>query len=100
MDIRFHIPKDQIIPTDLILKADDVMAKYCRIKGGFIFDVYTGDAEKARDIVQAVVRQMIVDHDESQHGVTWETVSLNEISNASWVGCHSYAWTYRVRDSY
>ena len=100
MDIRFHIPKDQIIPTDLMLKVDDIMVRYCKIQGGFVFDVFTYDVEEARDIVQAVVKQMIVDHDESQHGVTWETVSLIQVSNASWIGCHSFAWIYRVRDSY
>ncbi len=97
--IRFWRPSDELIPTDLWLMVGDVKVRYGRIDKGFSFEVYESDAEKAKEIVDAIIEQMLIDHDESQHGVSWRTVSLEEIESG-WDGCHIYDWHYRVRDSY
>ena len=97
--ISFYKPSDELIPTDLWLLVGSVKVKYERIFHGFKFEVYESDDEKANGIVNEIVRQMLIDHDESQHGVSWRTVSLKEVQSA-WNGCHIYEWCYRVRDSY
>lgn len=97
--IRFWKPSDELIPTDLWLMVGDVKVKYGRIFRGFRFEVYESDAEKAKEIVDKIVEQMLIDHDESQHGVSWRTISLEDIGLA-WDGCYVYEWHYRVRDSY
>ena len=97
--ISFHIPHGELIPTDLWLTVGSVKVRYERIFHGFKFEVYESDAEKAKGIVDEIVRQMLIDHDESEHGVSWRTVSLEEVQSA-WTECHVYEWCYRVRDSY
>ena len=97
--ICFYIPSDQLIPTDLRLLVGDVKVKYSRIQYGFVFEVFHPDAEKAKHVVDEIVSQMLFDHDESHHGVTWETVSLEEMEK-TWPISYVYVWHYRVRDSY
>lgn len=99
MIIEFYIPKDETIPTDLRLKVDGIDVYYERIKGGFRFYVYVDSDEKALDIVEAIAGQMISDHDESQHGVSWCTVSM-EVTTDTWGFRRIVDWKYRVRDSY
>lgn len=99
MKIEFYIPKDEKIPTDLRLKVDGIDVCYERIKGGFRFYVYVDSDEKALEIVKAIAEQMIFDHDESQHGVSWRTVSM-EITEDTWGFRRIVDWKYRVRDSY
>ena len=99
MQIYFYIPKDQIIPTVFRLKVDDADVYYEKIENGYRFEVYEQSADKAKAIVDAVIEQIIIDHDESQHGVSWRTVSLEEVeSNTEFT--HIYEWRYRIRDSY
>ena len=99
MKIEFYIPKDEKIPTDLRLKVDGIDVYYERIKGGFRFYVYVDSDEKALGIVKAITEQMIFDHDESQHGVSWCTVSMEVITD-EWGFRRIVDWKYRVRDSY
>ena len=99
MNIEFYIPKDEKIPTDLRLKVDGIDVYYERIKGGFRFYVYVDSDETALEIVKAIAEQMIFDHDESQHGVSWRTVSM-EITEDTWGFRKIVDWKYRVRDSY
>jgi len=99
MNIEFYIPKDEKIPTDLRLKVDGVDVYYERIKGGFRFQIYVGTDEAALEIAKEITQQMIRDHDESQHGVSWQTVSL-EIIEDEWKWRRIVEWKYRVRDSY
>ena len=47
-----------------------------------------------------IIEQMLIDHNESKHGVSWRTVSLEEIGSGWNRGHVIYEWHYRVRDSY
>lgn len=98
MNIEFYIPKDQKIPTEFRLLVDSIHVYYERIRHSYKFTVFTSDESKAEEIVNAVVSQIISDHDESRHGVRWETISLDKIDEG--FGCIMYLWNYRVRDSY
>lgn len=99
MEIKFYIPSDWVVPIDLWLTVDDIKVSYKRIEHGFSFEVYEPDSDKAKAIVDAVIEQMLIDHDETQHGVSWRTVSFEEVENV-WDGSHIYEWRYRIRDSY
>lgn len=98
-DIQFYIPKDQHIPTDLWLTVDHTKVRYQKITNGFQFEIYEGNEEKAKEIVTEIITQMLLDHDEIGHGVSWRTVSIEEVPTV-WCGCHVFDWHYRVRDSY
>lgn len=99
MNIEFYIPKDEKIPTDLRLKVDGVDVYYERIKGGFRFQIYVDTDEAALEIAKEITQQMIWDHDESQHGVSWITVSLELVEDERKFR-RIVEWKYRVRDSY
>ena len=100
-EIRFYIPKDETIPTDLRLDVDGVYVKYERIEGGFTFHVFLDDKEKAMEVVNEIVKRMVWEHDESQHDVSWRTVSLEVVpQNERYKIGTMIEWKYRVRDSY
>lgn len=101
MDIKFYVPSDETIPTDLRLYADGTYVEYFRVNGGFRFYVSEDDEEKAMQIASAIVDQMKHDHDESEHGVSWRTVSLNIVPQDDRFKMGTIIeWKYRVRDSY
>lgn len=100
-NIRFYIPKDITIPTDLLLYVDDTYVEYKRIQHGFQFWIAESDRQKAMDIAKEIAEQMIIEHDESQHGVTWETVSMEVVElDPRYCTGTTINWIYRVRDSY
>lgn len=100
-DIKFYIPSDETIPTDLRLYVGKVYVKYERIKNGFRFFVLLDDEEQAMKVAEEIVQQMILEHDESQHGVSWRTVSLEVVpQDARYKVDTIIDWKYRVRDSY
>ena len=99
MDIKFYIPEDEKIPTVLRLIADGIDVEYEAIPSGFRFYVYVESDEKALEIVQAIAQQMIRDHDESEHGISWRTVSF-EICYDPLIFRRTIDWKYRIRDSY
>ena len=100
-EIKFYIPNDETIPTDLRLYVDDVYVTYERTKGGFTFHILLDDEEKAMEVAKEIVQKMIREHDESQHGVSWRTVSLQVIPQEDRYKIDTVIeWKYRVRDSY
>ena len=100
-EIKFYIPNDETIPTDLRLYVDDVYVTYERTKGGFTFHILLDDEEKAMEVAKEIVQKMIREHDESQHGVSWRTISLQVIPQEDRYKIDTVIeWKYRVRDSY
>lgn len=100
-DIRFYIPKDEVIPTSLQLYVDNIYVRYERIHGGFRFHIFLDDEEKAMEVAKEIVQQMKIDHDESQHGVSWRTISLEIVPQEERYKFNTIIdWKYRVRDSY
>lgn len=100
-EIKFYIPKDLTIPTDLILRVGDTQVNYERIHHGFRFHILEDNEIKAIEIAKLITSRMISEHDESQHGVTWVTVDLKVVPQEERykVGT-DIDWTFRVRDSY
>lgn len=97
-DIKF-VTYGETIPTSLHLKVDDeITVTYGRIEGGFEFAVWDVDADTALEIVNDIVMKIKFEHDEPQHGISWETVSINITRAEAW--CTVIEWKYRVRDSY
>ena len=98
-EIRFYIPGDLTIPTDLRLKVGDIDVEYERIPGGFKFIVFVSDQDVAMAVVERIIIKMKYEHDEPQHGVSWRTVSTTIVSDENDYYT-SIEWKYRVRDSY
>lgn len=99
--IRFHIPKYETIPTSLQLYVDDIHVCYERIHGGFRFHISLDDEEKAMEVAEEIVQKMKHEHDESEHGVSWRTVSLEIVPQEERYKFNTIIdWKYRVRDSY
>lgn len=100
-DIKFYIPKDETIPTDLMLYVDDVYVKYHRIKNGFRFEILLDDETEAMKIAEKIVERMTLEHDEAQHGIFWRTKSLVVIHQEERYKIGTIIdWEYYVRDSY
>ena len=100
-DIKFFVPKSETIPTGLRLYVGDAYVTYTRIEGGFRFLVYLDDEDRAMDVVEKIVRVMLQEHDESEHGVSWRTVSLKVVPQEDRYKIGTMIdWVYRVRDLY
>lgn len=106
-DIRFYIPNGETIPTDLRLYVGDVYVQYERIFAssgyfsGFTFRVALDDEKKAMEIVKEIVQKMMWEHDESRHGVSWRTLSIDIVpQDERYRSGTMIEWKYRVRDSY
>lgn len=100
-DIKFYIPEDETIPTDLRLYVDDVYVVYTRIQGGFRFWISLDDEKKAMEVAEEIAQKMKHEHDESEHGVSWRTVSLEIVPQEERYKFNTIIdWKYRVRDSY
>lgn len=100
-DIRFYIPKNETIPTDLRLYVGDVYVTYERIDNGFAFRILLDDESRAMEIAKKIVSQMKTEHDESQHGVSWRTISLEVVPQDERYKIDTLIeWKFRVRDSY
>lgn len=76
MDIKFFIPDDQTIPTQLRLLVDGVHVYYEKMRNGFYyrFEIYTNDEDKAREIVEECAR--IMSDQSYDHGASWRTVKV------------------------
>lgn len=116
--IQFYIPKSERIPTDLRLcvrrsaekevLVDGVYVTYERIykvglpsESGFLFRISLKDEKEAMRIAEEIAQIMKADHDEAQHGVTWQTVSLAVVPQDERYRIDTLIkWKYRVRDSY
>lgn len=99
--IRFYIPDSLTIPTDLILYVGDTYVSYNRIKGGFRFHILEDDESKAMEIAKQIADRMIIEHDESEHGVTWNTVEFKIVEQEERYKFRTdIDWFYRIRDSY
>lgn len=100
-DIKFYVPESETIPTNLRLYVDDVYMWYERIDGGFRFHINTLDENEALELAKIVIDKMRYEHDESEHGVSWQTVSLDIIPKENIFQIYTIIeWKYHVRDSY
>lgn len=100
-EIKFYIPKNETIPTDLRLCVGDIYVLYERIKSGFRFYIGVEDEDKAIDVAKEITDKMKLEHDESQHGVSWRTISLEVVPQDERHRIDTIVdWIYRVRDSY
>ena len=98
-EIRFYIPGDHTIPTDLRLKVGDIDVEYERIPGGFKFIIDVTDEDIAMAVVQRIINHMKYEHSEPEHGISWRTISVVVTSDTNSIYT-VIEWKYRVRDSY
>lgn len=100
-EIKFYIPKNETIPTDLRLYVGDIYVHYESIKSGFRFHILVDDEDKEIDVAKEITDKMKLEHDESQHGVSWRTISLAVVPQDERYRIDTVVdWIYRVRDSY
>lgn len=100
-EISFYIPSNETIPTELSVYVGDDYVSYGRIENGFRFRTLIKDEDRAMKVVKEIVQTMIREHDDSEHGVSWRTVSLEIVpQNERYRIGTDIDWKYRVRDSY
>lgn len=100
-EIKFYIPEGITIPTELMLLVDGKRVDYERLPRALRFWLYDVDAETALDIVREITDKIRWEHDESQHGVSWVTKSLEIVPQEERYKIGEIVeWKYRVRDSY
>lgn len=103
MEIKFHIPSDQIVPTKLRLIADGLHVYYMQLWDcfGYRFEVFAIPGEKleeerARRIVDEIARVMC--EQSYDHGVSWRIESIKMLADNSGIS-YGYDVKFRVRDA-
>ena len=100
-DIRFYVPKDETIPTDLRLYVGGVYVDYWRTDSGFRFSILLDDENQAMKIAEKIVERMKFEHDEPEHGISWRTKSLFVVHQEERYEIGTIIdWEFYVRDSY
>ena len=74
-DIKF-ITKGYKVPLILELEVDGTNVTYRQDDGAIRFTVWVGDAEKALSIVNEIIKQIKLEHDDAKHGVSWRTLAI------------------------
>lgn len=107
--IEFYIPGNVTIPISMKLKYTD--------ENGHISNVYyertnpdefyfslicenETDIEGKKRIINDVINKIIMEQGEPEHGVTWETVSVDFYDTHLFASDLDAYWTFRIRDSY
>ena len=105
MNIKFYIPNDEMIPTQLRLKVDDkYQVDYSRVPGEFAyeFEIYNmpqNNKGYADEIIDKIVGLMV--SQSYDHGVSWRETGREFIEEFSYCDVSSYKYkvSFRVRDA-
>lgn len=95
-DIKF-VTKGYKVPLILELEVDGTNVTYRQADGAINFTVWVGDAEKALSIVNEIIKQIKLEHDDAKHGVSWRTLAIEITAETDWYTCA--VWKYYVRDA-
>ena len=100
MDIKFHVPKDEIVPTQLRLRVDgDIDVYYGRSpSGGWTFRFFkfqNVSKEMAEAIAETVWKKM--EYQSYDHGVSWRECGVREVKEDEYE--IEITINYRVRDA-
>lgn len=95
-DIKF-ITKGYKVPLILELEVDGINVTYRQDDGAIRFTVWVGDTEKALSIVNEIIKQIKLEHDDTKHEVSWRTLAIEITAETDWYTCA--VWKYYVRDA-
>ena len=95
-DIKF-VTKGYKVPLILELEVDGTNVTYRTDDGTIHFTIWVGDTEKALSIVNEIIKQIKLEHDDAKHGVSWRTLSIEITAETDWYTCVD--WKYYVRDA-
>lgn len=97
-EIKF-VTKGYKIPLVLEVEVDGISVTYDSIKDGIEFSVWTADKNKALEVVNRIVDEIICERSDYKHFVSWRTESLEVVENDDRYGYTFIEWKYYVRDS-
>lgn len=103
-DIKFYIPENQIIPTRLRLKKDEVHIYYEKLndKFGYEFELHEiDDKEQGEEIVKEIANMMCFQS--YDHGQEWRIINIEciEFDDNGFLGKNGkWQVEFRIRDSY
>lgn len=87
------------IPLTLEVEVDGISVTYDSIKGGIEFSVWTANRDKALEVVNRIVDEIIRERSDYKHCVSWRTEKLEVIDTDERYGYTTVEWVYYVRDS-
>ena len=99
-EIKFYIPDDEVIPTQLRLRVDGVDVYYEKLKEPgciayqFEFFRFQISEEKGREIVDRIAH--IMEGQSYDHGASWRIISITPAHTA--LGLR-YVVRFRLRDA-
>lgn len=102
-EIEFYIPKNEIIPTKLRLKKDNIQVVYERCMNDFAyeFNVYElNDEQEGTDLIKEIANQMCLQS--YDHGQEWriKDIELKECEINNLIKHGTWVVSFRIKDSY
>lgn len=101
--IKFYIPDNEIIPTKLRLKKDNIQVIYqrCTNDFGYEFDVYElSNEQEGRELVEEIANQMCLQS--YDHGQEWriKDIELKKCEINNFIKYGNWVVKFRIKDSY
>ena len=87
------------IPLVLNVTVDGISVTYTKITGGYEFTAWTANRDKALEVVNQIVDEIIRERSDYKHFVSWRTESLEVVEHSERYGCTRIEWKFYVRDS-
>lgn len=95
---QFVIPSDQVIPTELRIRKDNVSVTYrrCSDEFAYVFDIYNDGDKPNEEIVNEIASLMC--NQSFDHGAEWRYTDIEKI-DTEYLD-NRYKVKFRIRDSY
>lgn len=87
------------IPLVLEVAVDGTAVTYAKMTGGYEFTAWTANRDKALEVVNQIVDEIIRERSDYKHFVSWRTESLEVVQNDDRYGYTLIEWKFYVRDS-
>lgn len=97
-EIKF-VTKGYKIPLCLEVEVDGVSVTYVATNGRIEFTAWTANRDKALEVVNRIVDEIIRERSDYKHLVSWRTESFEVIEHAARYGYTMIEWKFYVRDS-
>ena len=101
MNIKFYVPKEEVIPTRLRLMVDGKQVDYKIVDNEFAYDFQFYDTEEKECLMIAEELAQIMSFQSEDHGKSWRVTNISIVEQEEKYAVGTIVRvSFRIRDSY
>ena len=101
MNIKFFVPKEEVIPTRLRLMVDGKQVDYKIVDNEFAYDFQFYDTEEKECLMIAEELAQIMSFQSEDHGQSWRVTDISIVEQEEKYAVGTIVRvSFRIRDSY